>query len=453
MQMRIPTSTLLILLAIAPALRAAEQPGPLTLPEAVAIALEKNPAHKMFVADVNASNAGLALARSAFLPKLGFTEAVTVGDDPVYVFGALLRQGRFTQSDFALNSLNFPSPLSNYSSRVEGKWNVFDSFHNKFQFDRAHAMNRAAQKQLTRADQELIYRVVDAYYGALLAKRQLEVAEQSLKTAQAVVESSSSKVAAGTAVEADALAAKVMYATRQQDVIRAHGALEVARAQLETALGAPLAPGQQPADALEERFPPSVELEQAEVRALKLRPDLKAATEQLEAQRDSVKAAKAAFGPRLDVFGSWEADNPSFAHNGSSNWMTGAELHFDVFAREKNAQLGMEKAALSRADASHKMESDNIRLDVRRAYYQYDAARQMLEVARGAVAQAEETMRIVRDRYDSGLVTVTELLRAEDAESASRTNYWQSVYRNIISYSALQLATGELSEHSAAVTQ
>jgi outer membrane protein TolC len=77
----------------------------------------------------------------------------------------------------------------------------------------------------------------------------------------------------------------------------------------------------------------------------------------------------------------------------------------------------------------------------------------MLDVARGAVAQADETLRIVRDRYESGLLPVTELLRAEDAARMAHTNYWQSVYSQATTFAALQLATGELDAQSPVVTQ
>jgi outer membrane protein TolC len=194
-------------------------------------------------------------------------------------------------------------------------------------------------------------------------------------------------------------------------------------------------------------------LDQAEARALKQRPDLQALALQIAAQHDAVRSAKAAFGPRLDVFGSWEADNPSFASGGSSNWMTGAVLRIDLFPREKNAKLALEKVNLSQAEAAQQAATDGIRLEARRAWIEFDSARQTLEVARSATKQADESLRIVRDRYESGLTPVTELLRAEDAARTSQTNYWQAVYRQAVSYAALELATGELNENSVVVKQ
>src|SRR5512139_1428575 len=75
---------------------------PLTLQQAVTIALEKNPLRKAALADQKVAVADLRGARGALLPRLSFTETATRGNDPVYAFGTRLRQGRFTTDDFAL---------------------------------------------------------------------------------------------------------------------------------------------------------------------------------------------------------------------------------------------------------------------------------------------------------------------------------------------------------------
>lgn len=426
----------------------------LSLPEAVAIALEKNPLRKMALADYEIARGQEALARSGYFPQVSFTETATIGNDPVYAFGTRLRQGRFTQNDFALNNLNYPEPIGNFASRFGGQWNLFDSFAKNYRIRSAKLMEQASHKQLGRADQEAVYRVIDAYYAIGVARRQADVAEQMVKTAQAMLDSSTARVEAGSVVESDALSARVNLANRQQEWIRAKSALQLAITQFETALGAPLAPGQQPAATLKEQTSlTAAPLEETEARALRQRPDLQAIISQVEAQQNGVKAAKAAYGPRLDVFGSWQADNPSMFSNGSNSWVTGAELRVDLFSRDREARLSVEKATLSKAEAARAMAEDNIRLDVRKAWLEHDASRQMLDVSRATVQQADDSLRMVRDRYEAGLATITDLLRAEDADRSSQTSYWQSVYRYVVSYAALELAAGDLTPQSPVVTQ
>ena len=75
------------------------------------------------------------------------------------------------------------------------------------------------------------------------------------------------------------------------------------------------------------------------------------------------------------------------------------------------------------------MATDGIQLEVRRAYYDVDAARQQIEVARAAIAAAQESLRINQNRYESGLSTISDLLAAEEAARRTQTDYWEAVYR------------------------
>jgi outer membrane protein TolC len=315
-------------------------------------------------------------------------------------------------------------------------------------------MNDAAVQRLARADQETLFRVINGYYALLLAQKQVAVAEETLKTANAVLDRSKSRVEAGTVVESDALSAQVDVASRQQDLIRARNGVSLARAQLNMALGAPADSVFETAEVLAERALPAMTLDEAEKNALTQRPDLKQIEAQTSAQETGVRLAKAAFGPRVNAFGSWQMDNAAFAANGSNNWIAGAELQFDLFAGgRKQAQLSREKAMLERADAMKQAATDKIRLEVRQAFYDFDAARPMLEVSRASVAQAEESLRINQNRYEGGLTTITDLLRATDAARVSRTSYWESVYRYQTSFAALELAAGSLNPQSPVVTQ
>jgi outer membrane protein TolC len=133
--------------------------------------------------------------------------------------------------------------------------------------------------------------------------------------------------------------------------------------------------------------------------------------------------------------------------------VTGAELRIDILSRDRGANLASENALLSRTEAAKQIAENNIRLDVRKAWFEQDASRQMLDVSRATVQHAEESLRMVRDRYDSGLATITDLLRAEDAARGSRVNYWQAVYRYIVSYATLELASGELTPQSKVINQ
>jgi len=428
--------------------------SPLTLRQAVNIALEKNPQRKAALADTRAATADVKQARSFLLPHIMFSETATAGDDPVFVFGSKLRQQRFGASDFALNVLNTPLPFGNFATRFGGTWSLFDSLASWRSVNRAEQEKDATDRQLERTGQEIVFRVADSYYAVLLAKKQLEVAEQAMKTAQAILERSKNRVESGIVVESDSLSAQVRLATRKQELIRAQNNVALARAQLSAAMGLSTQSDFEPSDELTERNLPATPLEELEKQAIEKRPDLKRIRSEESAQQESVSIAKSSFGPRINAFADWEADNPTLvAGGGGNNWVAGIEVQFDLFeGGAKQAQLSRERAMQEKVAALKEMATDAVRLDVLKAYYDVDATRQQLEVARAAIAESQESLRINQDRYEAGLSTVTDLLAAEDAARRTQAEYWETVCRYYTGYAALQLASGALNPQSPVVT-
>ena len=429
------------------------QLSPLTLQQAVNIALQKNPLRKAAIADTKTASAGVREARSFLMPHLSFSETATRGNDPVYVFGSKLRQQRFMAADFTLNKLNTPLPFGNFTTRFGGTWNLFDSFATWHGLNRAKQMNEAVEHQLDRTDQEIVFRVVSSYYDVLLAAKELEVAEQSSKTAHSIMERSQARFDSGLTVESDLLTAKVRVAARQQELIRDRNTLEEARAELNTAMGMPLDSLFQLTDVLAERTLPIPTVQDVERQALTNRPDLKRIAFEEAAQRQSVSMAKSSFGPRVNAFAGWETDHPTFVAGGGGNdWLGGIEVQFDIFqGGGKRAELSRQRALEEKVAAMKQAASDAVRLEVRRAFYQTDANRQQIEVARAAIAQAQESLHINQNRYDSGLTTITDLLGAEEVTRRSQTDYWEAVYHFHTSYANLELASGSLNPQSPVV--
>ena len=432
----------------------AQTVSPLTLPQAVSMALEKNPLHKAAQADIRISTAAIREAKSPLLPKITFSESALRGNDPVYVFGSRLRQQNFTLADFALNRLNTPTPISNFSSRFSGQWNLFDGLQSWYGISRAKYLKQAAEQQLDRGDEELVYQAVQAYYGTLLAQRQVQVAEAGLETAQAIEASSQARVESGMVVESDLLSAQVATAARKQELIAAQNALALARAQLALAIGVSSGALFEPQDSLSDRSFSPAPVAELEAVAIDKRPDLKRIELEQRAQDKNISSAKGAFAPRLNAFGSWQTDSPTPGWNGGNNWIAGAELQFDLFDGDsKRANLAMQKAIQEKAAAMRDSFRDQIRLQVRKAYYEYDAARQQVDVARTAVTQAEESLRINQNRYDGGLTTISDLLRVQEAARRAKVDYWQAVYRVQTSYAGVELATGTIGPSSPVVMQ
>jgi outer membrane protein TolC len=297
-------------------------------------------------------------------------------------------------------------------------------------------------------DQQIVFHVVAAYQQVLYAQRTIAVAQHEQETAAALLASVDEHVRAGLAVESDRMSAEVNAAARKEELIAAQGDLELAWATLREAMGAPelkatdlkpMEPHAFPLGALEEEI----------ATAQKTRPDLMALVQAQSAQVSAVGAAKSDFGPRVSAYGNWEEDRTSFAGSGGNNWVAGVQISMDILPFTKRAQLARESAAKQKIDAQVAATGQHLRLEVSQAHIRRQTAALQLETARAATEQSAESLRILKNRYDAGLATITDLLRAEDAERQSQSNYWHAVYGSVMAYSELLYATGTLTPDAA----
>jgi outer membrane protein TolC len=85
-----------------------------------------------------------------------------------------------------------------------------------------------------------------------------------------------------------------------------------------------------------------------------------------------------------------------------------------------------------------------IEVNVRAALVQLAAARARDEAGRAALTQARESQRIIRDRYASGLATVTDVLRAAEATLDAESRATTAELDVILHAVALDRALGQL---------
>ena len=422
--------------------------APLTLRQAIDQALGQSPQAAIAHADDQEAKSVATMARTQLMPRLNFTEDISRGDDPVYAFGTRLRQRQFTQADFALNALNRPQPIGNFSTRFSGSWTAFDSFKTQREIRRADLSRESASSSAKAVDQQIVLHVVAAYQSVLYAQREIYVAQHEQETAAALLTSADEHVKAGLTVESDRMSAQVNVASRKQELITAQGDLDLAWAELREAMGAPDLKASE-LKPIEPRTFAQLTLEEEVATAAKTRPDLSALAQSQSAQAWAVRATKSGFGPRVSAYGNWEEDRGSLGTSGGNNWVAGVQISVDILPIGKRAQLAREVAAKQKIDAQLSASQQHVRLEVSRAHIHRRTAELSLETARVAMDQSAESLRILKNRYGAGLATITDLLRAQDAQRQSQSSYWHAVYDNATAYAELLYATGTLTPDAA----
>ncbi|MBI5018548.1 MAG: TolC family protein [Deltaproteobacteria bacterium] len=420
-------------------------PPVLTLSGAAAAALQANPMVREAASGTALADARLQEARSGWFPRLEASAAVMRGNNPVYVFGSLLEQERFTADRFQIDSLNDPAPENNVRAQLSLQVPLFDQFQTYTRIRQAREGQDQAGRQRDLVLQHLRFEVVRSYFGAVLADAKTRVAEDAVKSAEADVRRIRDLFDAGMVVRSDLLATEVQLSEFRQQQIQAQGDVAVSRAGLNAVLGRPVIEVSTLTGTLAERSFDVPDPDRLLELAAAQRPDYASAGSAVRAADAAVSGASGQYLPRLAAFATYGGSGDDLGID-STDYLFGARLSFDLLDLGRGARRDQARASLAMATAAREQTASRIAVEVIQAYQHVVSARERLKVAAGAAVQAGEALRIVQDRYQTGLTTVTEVLRAQTAVLRARMNELGARYDHYVGYAEVLLASGTFTD-------
>jgi outer membrane protein len=415
---------------------------PLTLSQAVAEALEKNPAMVSAAASVDMAEARAAQARSGWLPRIDATASSTRSDNPVFVFGSLLEQGRFGQQHFDPAFLNDPASLRNDRLALNIRYTFFDQFRRLNATRQTRNAVSGSKHGAEELRQQTIVGVLRAYYGIALADERHAVTAAAVKAAEAEVASIRDKLSEGLVVESDLLAAEVQLAEFRQQLVDAEGAAAIARASLAIFLQRPVHEPIEIAAAISSKGFAPLTLEDSIVRGAN-RSGLAASKATADNAQLELQTARGSLLPRLDGFGSWGASGRTFTTSGVDRTFAFV-ASIDLLDATKFARIAEARAGRQAALAAEAAERDRVTMEIVTAWHHLRSAEERVALAAKAASQAEAAARIIRDRYDNGLTTISDQLRADTAVLRAQLDLLAARHDRVIGQAELLRATGGL---------
>jgi len=422
---------------------------PMSLQEAVQLALRGNHAITAASESAQAAAARVDQARGARLPKLNYSESFARSDNPVFVFGSLLTQHQFGESNFAVGPLNRPDFLNNFQSQLTVDQTLYDGGQARRAVKSADLGRQLTGEEARRVEMETIASVARAYYGAVLAAESLKTAEQAVRSAEADLRRAETVRNAGMSTDVDVLSIRVHLAGVTEQRIRRAADLDVARATLNDALGLALDAPHSLTTALAPAAIPDLGLDGLERDATEQRPEMRQARLSASLAQTQSENARSSLLPEVGFRAVFEADREQFIRRGGANWLTAVTLRWNLFnGLTDKARIAEASHLVSRATADAERTDSAVRLQVRRVFADLRAAEQRIEVAKASVAEAEESLRITQNRYEAGMSNVTDLLRTETAVLESRTRYLAAVHDQRVAATILEFAAGKLTASS-----
>lgn len=414
--------------------------GPVTLAEAISIALANNPELAATGYDVDAARARQDVAEGQRLPSLraigGFNHYL---DDqrllPVRENGEL---GVFSRDIFA-GELVVRMPLytgGRLTSEIEA----------------AELLRQAAEHRLARSRQELVFNVSSVFYSILAQGKVIESLEFSQKALGEHLKQVDNLIAAEKAARVDRLRTEVRLADLQQRLVREKSVLKIQGLVLANLLGLPEdSPPVSTAGRLESESSPPRPLEASLDDAYQQREDFLAAKAALDAQSKAVDAARAGHLPTVSLVGSygerWTPDaseRPPGASTSDDVGVVGVTAEIPLFeGGQIDARVRQEQARLSAARHRLRELKLQVRLDVETAISNVQSAHERILATETAVTSADESLRIEREKYNIGKGSITDVLDAQSALLDSQTNYYRAMADYNTALAQVRLAVGE----------
>ncbi len=273
---------------------------------------------------------------------------------------------------------------------------------------KAGESNYEAEMLNAKNDKEAIaLRTITAYINLYKANKTVELIEENLKSAQQRVTDFTNMETNGLLARNDRLKAELQEANIEISLEEAKKMQYMINYQLVTLLKLPEATTIQVDDA---SFGIAEENPTTEI----TRYDLEALAKQQEAALGQVKVAQSAYYPSLFFSGGYIGADVKNALTIGNAFNVGLGLSYnlsDIFKAKSDI-----KAAKSRAESlqySINMANDQVKVQVENAKRNYQLALKKLEVYTKSEEQAIENYRIVKDKYDNGLVDTNDLLEAD----------------------------------------
>lgn len=386
-------------------------------------------------------------ANAGFWPSLNFSAGYQISEDPVNVFGMLLRQERFTSADFDLKRLNTPQRHQNFSAGVHVDVPLFDAMQTIYQTRLARANMQAATLDNAFRSMEALLVAQDAYANAMTLEKLSNIVDDVLQQSQQDLDRAKDLKGQGLILGADYYAARVLFGdfTRvKNEIARQKKAMMVL---LNILMGESLEQQWVISTFNSEKIPaPAEELSRLLEQAHATRPDLIAMFERLKSADLDFSRQQATALPSVSAFGEAVNDRDTFDAIGGNNYTVGIKAQLPLFDPSHRGRVAEAKAQKQQIEHDLETFKDGISRDLAEESAKYESFRENVSVIKEMVEDAQQAVRLMEPLYSEGRKSIVELLEIRSAYLQSVQAYDKTVMGLWLSKGRLIFLTGRLSE-------
>lgn len=390
-------------LALTPLLRAEAW----TLAHALDVAQENSPDLLIARARLAGSEALVEQAQAAWAPQLSLSGRYTQTNSPMMGFGSILNQRAF---DFSLD-FNHPGRIDNLNFTGTIAYNLYSGGRATAGRTAARAGVKASDQDIRAARLQLGAGVVRAFLGIRKAREAVTAVSAGVTAYEAAVANARLRYDAGQMLKSDLLALEVQLAQTRESLLSARHGARLADQAFFYILGLPAS--DETVDlAINDHSLSS--LTKPATGDFSQRPELLGLQQRLLAAEAAVEMTRAARRPTVNAFASYQYDKGWQLNRQGDSWLAGAAVDLNLFdGGQTSGRINEAKAQVSQLKELLRQAKLGLSLELNQARLAHASAVERLHVTADAVAQAEESARLSRARFEQGALLTAELIGAE----------------------------------------
>ena len=409
----------------------------LKLEDAIASTINNNKAVQLAKLDESIAASNYKQTEAIYLPQIGFSYTAMSTSNPLNAFGFKLQQKSITQNDFNPVLLNHPGGTGDFTTKLELQQPLIN-MDLLYKRKAAAKQTELYQYKTQRTKEYLTYEVQKAYLQLQLAYDAVKVLEDALQTTQSVYTFTDNHFKQGLIQKSDLLNAQVQVTTVTTNLAKANSNIRNASDYLSLLMGQQDGVIYNVNDAM--NTTDAVSTTATKVAAN--RADFLAMQKALEASDLMMIANKKSGVPKLNAFGSYQLNDNRMLGFGANAYLAGVQLTWDIFKGNsvKNT-LATQRLERNKLAEQLSQQQEQSQLELNKAYRDLADAQFDIQQQKSSIAQATESLQILQNRYNQGLVNTTDVLMATTQLSQQKFALSQAVFNANVTKAYLQLLT------------
>ncbi len=411
----------------------------LSLDEALKMAHERNTSIKAVRARIEQADARIVQSRQAYLPKVKISETWVHTTDPGANLVYKLQQGIVTQQDFMPDRMNNPGGISDFQTTLEVMQPLFNA-DAKYGRSVAISAKKAQAFMADRAVETIDLNVKKAYYGLILAARNLADIEQSIVIMQGYSREAGKGYSVGILTKSDKLSTDVRLDELREQKLMMQDEIRNAGDALRMMLGLNAGESIVPSGELtvESKLPASVSVASPAGRS-----DLKALDAYREVTGYQHDMVNAQYLPRLNAFAQKNWYESGTLGSGGSSWTVGLNLQWNIFdGMATKGKVQEAKAQQLEAGYNYEAAKEQSELEINKARRSLVTSMERIAVSKKSLEEAKVSFNFIGQQFKTGMAMTFELLMREGAYTYAKLRVNQARYDYCIAKSELDYYSG-----------